>query len=178
MNESILFITSVILFVFIVSTLIKFLTPKIKGYLGESAVTNILLKLPSDRYRVLNNIMLPTDNRTTQIDHVVVSLYGIFVIETKNYKGMISGGEYSETWTNHLNGKKYTFRNPIKQNYGHVKALEQLLGLTDKCFIPIVVFSLNANVKVKSSNLVIHTNKLKHCIESYNEEQFQLNEVY
>lgn len=71
--------------------------PQIKGYIGEKAVANRLSGLPTQSYIVLNDIMLlPTSYGTTQIDYIVVSVYGIFVIETKNYKGWIIGNEYGE----------------------------------------------------------------------------------
>ena len=62
-----------------------------KGMLGE-VIMNIAtwLKLEKDVYHRLNNTTLPLANGgSTQIDHVIVSKYGIFVIETKNYKGWI-----------------------------------------------------------------------------------------
>ena len=55
-----------------------------KGRIGEHRVAHILDRLPKDRYRVINNLLLRTSSgNTTQIDHVVISEYGIFVIETK-----------------------------------------------------------------------------------------------
>jgi len=47
------------------------------------------LFLPKEQYTVLHNITLPTDDGTTQIDHIVVSRFGVFVVETKNMKGWI-----------------------------------------------------------------------------------------
>ena len=71
-----------------------------KGRIGEQRVAHILGRLPKDRYRIINNLLLRTSSGgTTQIDHVVISEYGIFVIETKFYKGWIYGGESSEYWT-------------------------------------------------------------------------------
>lgn len=75
------------------------------------------------KYKVLNNITLQTDGRTTQIDHVVVSNLGLFVIETKNYKGWIIGDEYSEYWTQVIYKRKEKLYNHIRQNYGHLMAL-------------------------------------------------------
>jgi hypothetical protein len=59
-------------------------SPSIKGWIGEKAVADILAKLPNDQYKIINNLMIKTENGSTQIDHIVVSDYGIFVIETKN----------------------------------------------------------------------------------------------
>ncbi len=156
-------------FIVLFGVLIDILTPKIKGWIGEVTVASILSKLPKDKYTTINNVMLYTSNSTTQIDHIVVSIYGIFVIETKNYKGWITGSDNSEQWVKNMYGKKYSFRNPIKQNWGHVKALENLLDKPADCFIPIIVFSNSASLKVKTSNLVIYTSKLKKVIKSYNE---------
>ena len=70
-----------------------------KGAIGEKRVAHILKKLPEDRYKVINNLLIRNNGYTTQIDHIVVSVYGIFVIETKTYQGWIYGGENSDYWT-------------------------------------------------------------------------------
>lgn len=145
--------------------------PKIKGWLGEAAVAGVLSALPAHEYRVLHNVMLRTKRGTSQIDHIVVSVYGIFVIETKNYKGWITGSEYGDQWTENIYGKKYRFYNPLKQNYGHVKVLQQLLELPETSFIPIVVFSRRAELKVKTSKPVVYTSGLKKEIESHHEKK-------
>lgn len=80
----------------VLGVLLRLFEPRIKGYLGEAAVASRLGKLPQEHYRVFNDIMLQTKRGTTQIDHIVVSIYGIFVIETKNYKGWITGSEFAE----------------------------------------------------------------------------------
>ncbi|WP_245203708.1 nuclease-related domain-containing protein [Ammoniphilus resinae] len=60
--------------------------PKIIGYVGEKQVRKRLEQLDPTEYMVVHDVMLRlTDEKTSQIDHVVVSMYGIFVIETKNY---------------------------------------------------------------------------------------------
>lgn len=148
-----------------------------KGWLGEREVAHILYDLPIDEYKVIHNVMLQTANGTTQIDHVVVSVYGIFVIETKNYKGWITGSEYGERWTKNVYGKKYQFLNPIRQNYGHVKALETALGLDEEKFIPIVVFLFDANIMVKAKSSVVYTGQLRQEIESHRENKLSVRDV-
>lgn len=151
--------------------------PQIKGWFGEKAVSSILAMLNKDEYKVINDVMLNTEHGTSQIDHVVLSLYGIFVIETKNYKGWITGSEFSEQWTKNMYGTKYKFRNPILQNYGHIKALEKHLGLQKDDFIPIVVFSVDAEIKVKAKTSVIYTVNLNREIKKYREQKFTHQEV-
>lgn len=114
----------------VLSALVTIIKPRIKGKMGEATVSMLLKKLDKNKYQVVNDVLLSAEGgntRTTQIDHVVVSIYGIFSIETKNYKGQIYGSESSAKWTQNIYGHKYSFMNPIYQNYAHVKALNALL---------------------------------------------------
>ena len=144
-----------------------------KGRIGEHRVAHILGRLPKDRYRVINNLLLRTSSgSTTQIDHVVISQYGIFVIETKFYKGWIYGGENSEFWTQNIYGNKYTLRNPILQNAGHVRVLRQMLkDYGDIPFIPIVAFSRQATLGVSSGTPVIYWNQIRKVIGQFKEKR-------
>ena len=144
-----------------------------KGRIGEHRVAHILGRLPKDRYQVINDLLLRTSSgSTTQIDHVVISQYGIFVIETKFYKGWIYGGENSEFWTQNNYGNKYTLRNPILQNAGHVRALRQLLkDYGDIPFIPIVAFSRQATLGVSSGTPVIYWNQIRKVIGQFKEKR-------
>lgn len=134
-----------------------------KGYVGERKVSFILDRLPPE-YITLNDVIIPTINGTTQIDHIVLSPYGIFVIETKNYTGRIYGGDNSEMWTQIIWKNRYELRNPIKQNYAHVKALQSLLNLPLNNFIPIIAFSNKTEICVFSNFIVVHYNEIKSII--------------
>lgn len=116
-------------------------TPSVKGYLGELWV-RVAARLRLDRrvYRAVHDVTLPTPDGTTQIDHVFVSPYGIFVVETKHYRGWIFGGERQATWTQKLYRKSYKFQNPLRQNYKHVKALQAALVVPEETIHSMVVF--------------------------------------
>ncbi len=113
----------------------------IKGWVGETvgAIAQKLLLDPKI-YFPLNNITLETGNGTTQIDHIIVSKHGIFVIETKNMDGWIFGDAKSAQWTQSLFGKKFRFQNPLHQNYRHTKALQEFLGIDESKLISLVMF--------------------------------------
>ena len=83
----------VIILVFVIST------PWFKGVFGEFQVNLILKRLPRDEYHLIKNVTLPTADGTTQIDHIVVSKFGVFVVETKNMKGWIFGSAGQTQWT-------------------------------------------------------------------------------
>lgn len=115
-----------------------------KGKLGEFGV-NMLGKVFLDPtvYHRVNNVTVPADvgQGTTQIDHIFVSVYGVFVIETKNINGWIFGGEYEAYWTQKLNKRhSQKFQNPLRQNYKHTQALAELLGLPAEKLVSVVVF--------------------------------------
>lgn len=125
-------------------------TSKVKGRMGEAVVSvGALKQLDPKIYRVFNNLVLPRpDGRgTTQIDHVVVSVFGIFVIETKHYAGWIFGDETSRYWTQILYGKKSRFQNPLHQNALHLRALAKESGLPATAFHNLVFFSGDATLK-------------------------------
>ena len=123
---------------FVLGILSNIYYKKFRGFMGEFWVKTELNKLPKDKYIVLSNIMIKSSKGSHQIDHIVISKYGLFVIEMKNYFGLITGDEYKDKWTQHLGKSKYYFNNPIHQNYGHVKALEALLQISNDKFIPVI----------------------------------------
>ncbi len=122
--------------------------PKLKGWAGEVALHAFLRrKLPDSEYQLIRNVMLPAADGTTQIDHVVVSPYGIFVIETKTYKGWIYGGERDSQWTQVVFRKKSRFQNPLRQNYKHTKTLSDLTGIPHDYIKSVIAFSGECSFK-------------------------------
>lgn len=140
------------------------------GKIGEEEVSNVLHMLPRDKYVVIDNLLYLNNNRTHQIDHVVVSNYGIFIIETKNYSGSVYGSDRYNTWYQYLANKRYTFLNPVLQNYGHVKALESKIPEYKDYFVPIVCFTNKSKLNVKTKSYVIQLKDLLELITSYNTE--------
>ena len=118
-----------------------FQSPWFKGVLGEALVKfAVKLRLPADTYHRIHNVTLATPDGTTQIDHVFVSRFGIFVVETKNLKGWIFGGENQPQWTQKIFKKSFQFQNPLRQNYKHVKALEAALDVPPEAIHSLIVF--------------------------------------
>lgn len=124
----------------------------IKGWIGERHVSNILSSFPPQDYTFMNDLYIPKENgQTTQIDHLLISPKGIIVIETKNYKGWITGSEHSQYWTQTNFKRKDKLYNPIWQNSGHIKALETVLGdaATEIPIHSVIVFGNQATLKFK-----------------------------
>jgi len=134
----------------------KHLQPKIKGYLGELGVRHDLQKLASEDTVLLHDLLLSTGRDTTQIDHIVVSRYGIFYIETKNYSGLISGNEWDKTWEQMTEKSLHPIPNPVRQNYKHSLALKKVLAEYPHIPIyPIVVFSNKSRLDVTSERTLV-----------------------
>jgi hypothetical protein len=148
----------------------------IRGRRGERRISSRLQSLPSE-YHVFNDVYIEVQGRSIQIDHIIVSRYGIFVIETKNYTGWIYGNDKSEYWIKNMYGNKYQFRNPLKQNYSHVKSLQCLLNIPESKFIPIVVFLNGATLKCDTMGIVIYSHQLRNTILSYSTLVFSDIEV-
>jgi len=120
----------------------------IKGWLGEKLVAGGLwLGLNKRAYRRFNDVVLRAPDGTTQIDHVVISIYGIFVIETKNMQGWIFGDAYQDNWTQTIYRHKSRFQNPLRQNYRHTQCLADFLELDHNLFHPVIMFIGDCELK-------------------------------
>ncbi len=147
-----------------------------KGKSGEIRVSNILSRLPDD-YHIFNDVYLNNNGHSIQIDHVIISQYGVFVIETKNYSGDVYGHENAENWTQYLQGEGYKFRNPIKQNQSHVVAIKNALHIASCNIIPIVVFLNKVELHCSTSSVVLYAGQLDNYILSHKELLFPKDSV-
>ena len=150
---------------------------RIKGLIGEKTIASLLYFLDKSRSTVINDVVLKNNEITSQIDHIIISDFGIFVIETKNYKGWILGNEKSEYWTQVIYKNKHKFYNPIIQNSGHVRALKNCLKeFPNIDYKSIVVFSAKAKIKIDTTKDIINTRQLLKTIKKYSEVNLAENE--
>jgi hypothetical protein len=115
--------------------------------IGEALLAETIDRHFARPHLLLNNVTLPTPDGTTQIDHVLIADNGIFVIETKHYSGWIFGDPNDRQWTQTIYRRKSRFQNPLRQNYGHIKALQSLFDLPENHFYSVVVFTSDAEFK-------------------------------
>jgi restriction system protein len=132
-------------------------TPFMKGVLGEFMI-NLAAKFFLDKniYILFKNVTLPTEDGTTQIDHVIVSCYGVFVIETKNMKGWIFGSPDHPTWTQKIYRHTNKFQNPRRQNYKHTQTLQSILELDSAKVFSLVVFVGDSTFKTAMPDNVVY----------------------
>jgi hypothetical protein len=142
------------------------------GELGEYKINIQLDQFPKE-WKHLHDLLIPNPRSKSgysQIDHVVITTQGLFVIETKNYAGNIAGNKTDKQWT--VNGK-FKMYNPLFQNYGHIKAIQQLLGsYTSLRYFSMISFTRRCTFKVDpelrkitSDDLIVYDTELTEYTE-------------
>ena len=127
-----------------------------RGWIGEKKTAFYLwLSLPKKSYHKFHNIILPSKNGTTQIDHLIISVYGLFIVETKNKKGWIFGNEKQSSWTQVIYGNKNSFQNPLRQVFRQKKVLSEFLNLHESSIHTVVYFVGNSKFKTPLPDNVI-----------------------
>lgn len=129
-----------------------------KGWLGEIlTIVTVKMRLNRANYTGIHNVTIQTRNGTTQIDHVIASRYGIFVVESKNMSGWIFGDKTGREWTQILSRQRFKFQNPLHQNYRHARALSEFLGIDQSRIFPVVMFWGNCQLRTDVPPNVLKT---------------------
>jgi hypothetical protein len=136
-------------------------------------------------FHLLNHVTLRLNDGTTQIDHILVSRYGVFVIETKDYTGWIFANAKQKTWTQVIYKLKLRFQNPLLQNFRHVVAVRNLLDfLPPDSIQSIVVFAGDAEFRTAVpegvftvDGLINHLRNSTDAVVSSNRVQFAVGRL-
>ncbi|MDT8322388.1 MAG: nuclease-related domain-containing protein [Xanthomonadales bacterium] len=140
-------------------------SPRFRGDVAERQVRRLLgVQLEKSRYTVFNDVRLPFAGGTIQIDHVIVSATGIFVIESEALRGWISGTAVQDRWKQYRFGRFRYFDNPLHRNTLQVEALQQLLQLPASRFHRFVVLTGHKGFKSGTPVNVLHPNELLRAI--------------
>ena len=118
-----------------------------KGAFGEYLIFKKLEKLPFFKQMIINAYVSKNDNQNTEIDIIMICAKGIFVFESKNYSGTISGNEYDVKIKQNIKGNLIFRYNPIKQNENHIKHLKSYLkNINPDYFKSVIVFGDNSDI--------------------------------
>lgn len=160
----------------IIVAIIKIKLPYLKGLIGEKFVSKKLFKLDPAHYKIMDDLLLPSNGNLnmTQLDHVVVSNYGIFCIETKSYKGWIFGNANDKYWTQAIYKHKERFYNPLRQNYAHTKAIEEIIKskYPKAQILSLVIFPIAGKLKISGTDSVGYTRDIVRKIKDYKTQVF------
>lgn len=152
-------------------------SPWAKGHVGELLVRAYAHRLDKTTYHRLHNVTLNTPDGTTQIDHVFLSRFGIFVLETKNMSGWIFGSEKQAQWTQKLYRRTFKFQNPIRQNLKHLKALEAHLDVNPEHLYSVITFVGGSTFKTEMPACVTQGTGFVHYIKSFQQPVFSQAEL-
>ncbi len=109
-----------------------------KGLSGElNTSARLKATLDESLYHYHHDIIVPFKNGSAQIDHLVVSPFGLFIIETKNLAGWIYGSSDKAKWTQVLFKTKHQFQNPLRQTFRQKKVIASYLRIREKDIHPI-----------------------------------------
>lgn len=146
---------------------------------GEARLSKVLQSnFRAPDYHLMNHVTLQLSDGTTQIDHILVSRFGVFVIETKDYKGWIFANEKSPNWTQVLFRMRFSFQNPIRQNYRHLIAVRKSLDfLPPDSIKSAVVFTGNAEFKTEIPSGVFNLHDFIDYLSNQNQELLSLNRL-
>jgi Nuclease-related domain len=129
-------------------------------------------------YHLLNHVTLPMKDGSTQVDHILVSRFGVFVIETKDYKGWIFADPKQAQWTQVLFKSKFRFQNPLFQNQRHLRAVQALLDvLPPEAIHSVVVFTGEATFKTDMPPGVFTLSDLVAHLRGHTTEVMSLNRL-
>jgi len=156
-----------------------------KGWTGELKTKFINSLLLNKQYKIINNVIIQTERGSTQIDHVIVSPYGLFAIETKDKTGWIFGDANQKNWTQKIFNKTYQFQNPLHQNYAHTKSLSEYLNIEHEKIHSLVIFWGDCEFKTPMPDNVckggIFNTKFKSYIQNKKQilfSQDKVNSIY
>ena len=138
------------------------------GRRGADHVNNMLLQeLPSKKYKIFNNVTLQVDNSKIQIDNIIVSLQGVFIVQTKTWTGWIVGTPELEKWKQINKQTTYNYSNPIKVNQHYIKLLNKLLKIPVTNIFSVIVFSGVCEFRNKRIENVLYARELTNYIQSF-----------
>jgi hypothetical protein len=146
---------------------------------GEALLSRVALTSfgPPD-YHLMNHVTLQMKDGTTQVDHILVSRFGVFVIETKDYKGWIFANANQANWTQVLFKWKFKFQNPIFQNIRHVRAVQGLLDFLPPALIKsVIVFTGEAEFMTEIPQGVFSISGVIDYLREQTVEVMSLNRV-
>lgn len=138
-----------------------------RGKKGEDKVKKLLREKIKVYHKVINDLTFINEKSemSHQIDHLLIHPYGVFVIETKNYYGVIHSDTHDSFWLKEVKGKVERIGDPLKQNKSHVRMVKKYLA-NDIDVIPVVVFIKN-NAPYMGDGNVINYKDLLLFISSY-----------
>lgn len=173
----------IILLILLVAYLVQrfdllFRTPaEAAGRKGELKAAKIIRSVLNENDVLINNVSISVEGKETELDNVVINNCGIFIIEVKNYKGLLEGKEDDFEWNKFhksSGGKIYlkTVKNPIKQVKRQIYILSQYLQKNGiRTWVSGYAYLLDNNSPVESEMLLTSIDDIEKTIHTPGRKQ-------
>lgn len=148
---------------------------RIAGEIGENKAASIISQMIDKNDVLLRNVSVTYEGKETELDNVIISKRGLFIIEVKNYNGELEGDEESYEWKKYKStrdGKVYSkkVRNPIKQVKRQIYILGNYLRYYGiDIWINGYVYLLNSNSPVYSDYVLDNINEMDKVLHKKSE---------
>ena len=143
---------------------------RIAGDLGEKKAALIIERIIDEDDKLLRNVTIRYEDKETELDNVIVSKRGVFIIEVKNYKGELEGDEDSYEWDKYnysKNGNIYLkkVKNPIKQIKRQIYILKSFLKYYGiDIWVDGYVYLLNFNSPVSNDYILENIDEMDRVL--------------
>ncbi|BBN83477.1 hypothetical protein PA25_34620 [Pseudoalteromonas sp. A25] len=127
--------------------------------------------LPKSAYTLTGKVYFFADGKMHQIDELVVSKFGIFVVQYQRQAGAIWEDAHSDLWTQSIDDERYYFDNPMTELSQKIKWVKGLLDVehhVDGC----VVFPNDVHFRTEMPEQVCLYKGAPNYIKQFNTEQF------
>jgi hypothetical protein len=140
------------------------------GRFGEWLTHISALNFPGYK-KVVSHIYCVTNNTVpTEIDSVMVTRFGLVVIETKHFSGTLIGHVEQDQWTLQFKHHKRNLYSPIRQNQTHIYALNKALPQykqVPKFSLIVVDEACTLQVTADENNRVVHRWQLNKQLKQW-----------
>lgn len=135
----------------------------VTAQIGQWRIRTALDKRSPD---VLHDFILPgAYGGLAKIDHAILTAGGILCIQTKHYNGIVFGGEDEPQWTNVDGIRRRRFLNPLIQNEGRRRALQEVVPNVPVA--NLVIFTGSVEFTSAPPQNVIHVRDLENFIAKF-----------
>ena len=101
----------------------------LRAYQRRSRRKSLLARLERVAFAAAHQVLVPDGmGGFIHIDHVLLTLRGILVLDTRRVTGLIFGGDQMSDWTVMGRGHRYTFDNPQPALYDRIAAVKAVVG--------------------------------------------------
>lgn len=156
----------------------RIITPeyKLAGIRGEETAVREIKKVLHDDDNLFTNVIVSYDGKPTELDNVIVNKYGVFIVEVKNYSGIIIGNEDEYEWKKYKtteagNCYEKSVKNPIRQVKRQVYILARYLESSGaKVWVKGYAILINGNSPVESEYMLNNTADIDQVIHTRDRE--------